>query len=224
LQEANQQTANEANRRVEEQRRYEGEIQRIRGEASRQLEELTRRAEELHQHTQEEARQRVEERKVHEEEKEKAKDEENRRIEAIFSRTERIVQEAQEAVAAANASRDKAERESEVKIRKAIEEAMVLEREKGYVGHERQLRGNADLEDEDDVEAVQKLVQAQISTREDVDDDMGLGTRPNEMGYASGGTRVRDFSLIVFFLADPSSKGPADKETSRNRANKDGSF
>jgi hypothetical protein len=166
---------------------------------------------------QEEARQRVEERKVHEEEKEKAKDEENRRIEAIFNRTEKITQEAQEAVAAANASRDKAERESEAKIRKAIEEAMVLEREKGYVGHGRQLRGNADSEDED---AVQMLVQAQISIREDVDNDMGL----NETGCESGGTRVRDFSFIIFFLADPSSEGPADKETSRNRANKDGSF
>jgi len=55
------------------------------------------------------------------------------------------------------------------------------------------------MQDSEDKDTVQKLVQAQISIREGVDNDMGLGTRPNETGCESGGTSVRDFSFIIFF-------------------------
>lgn len=90
------QTSKEEARRVEETRLYEEEIIKVREEANRRVEEVSKMAKEIAQRVEEEARQRAEEKRLHEEEIIRVREEANWRVEEVGKMAEEIAQRVEE--------------------------------------------------------------------------------------------------------------------------------
>jgi membrane protein involved in colicin uptake len=167
LEVAERRTSEQEARRAVEKRLYEEEIERVREEGNRRVEEVGKMADEINRQAKEEATRRAEERRVHNEEVERVKIEWNRREEEIFKRTEDTTKKAREAIAAALAGKEEAERryanlmeEAEQMIGKAVEEATTRVEREWRIRQRTVIQNSGELPDSDaDVEAVQDLVQ-----------------------------------------------------------------
>jgi hypothetical protein len=167
LEAAERRASEQEAQRAVEKGLYEEEIESVREEGNRRVEEVGKMANEINRQAKEEATRRAEERRVHNEEIERVKIEWNRREEEIFKRAEDTTKKAREAIAAALAGKEEAERryanlmeEAGQKIGKAVEEATARVEREWRIRQRTVIQNSGELPDSDaDVEAVQDLVQ-----------------------------------------------------------------
>jgi hypothetical protein len=118
-----QQTSEEEARRAKEKRLYEEEIIKVREEANRRVEEVSKMAKEIGQRVEEEARRRAEEKRHHEEEIIRLREEANRRVEEVGKMAEETAQRVEEE--ASRRAEEKRLHEEEVRMLRENEDEHV---------------------------------------------------------------------------------------------------